>query len=87
MNKKYFVMIPGPLNTNLFSSGVQELLAAIQPNLFDLREQQTSHHRRHSMSTNSPSPNYLQTCANDTTNIRAHTPKHSPIRNSHFENR
>lgn len=77
----------GPLNASLFSSGVQELLAAIQPNLFDLRDQQSSHHRRHSMSTNSPSPSYLQSCANDSATIRTLTPKHSPIRNSHFDNR
>lgn len=76
----------GAMNTNPFASSVQELLAAIQPTLFNLHEQQTSNHQRHrSLSTSSPSPNYMQSCSSDNTNLRVHTPKHSPIRKSHFE--
>lgn len=78
--------LTGAMNTNPFASSVQQLLAAIQPTLFNLHEQQTSNHQRHrSLSTSSPSPNYMQSCSSDNTNIRVHTPKHSPIRKSHFE--
>lgn len=91
-------LFPGALSANLFPSGVQELLAAIQPNLFDLREPQSGHQqhqqhlhhhhrRRHSLSTNSPSPNFMESCANENSSMRVHTPKHSPSRKSHFENR
>lgn len=79
--------LTGAMNTNPFASSVQQLLAAIQPTLFNLHEQQTSNHQRHrSLSTSSPNPNYMQSCSSDNTNIRVHTPKHSPIRKSHFEN-
>lgn len=78
--------LTGAMNANPFASSVQQLLAAIQPSLFNLHEQQTNNHQRHhSLSTDSPSPNYMQPCGSDNTNTRVHTPKHSPIRKSHFE--
>lgn len=62
------------VNANIFPSGVQQLLAAIQPSLFNFHEAQTSNHQRcHSLSANSPSPNLMQNCSNDTTNMHAHT--------------
>lgn len=75
------------MNPNLFASNVQQLLAAIQPQLFSQLQHQKhrnlaspicTSHRRHSLST-SPSPNFLQQA---TDNSRAQTPKHSPVRNS-----
>lgn len=39
------------------------------------------------MSRNSPSPNYMQPRTNENSNMCTNTPKQSPIRNSHFENR
>lgn len=76
------------MNANLFSTNVQQLLAAIQPQLFNQFQHQKhrslssptcTSRRRHSLST-SPSPNFLQQTA--TGSSRVQTPKHSPIRNS-----
>lgn len=76
-----------PMNANLFSTNVQQLLAAIQPQLFNQLQHQKhrslasptcTSRRRHSLST-SPSPNFLQQA---TGSSRVQTPKHSPIRNS-----
>lgn len=75
------------MNANLFSTNVQQLLAAIQPQLFSQLQHQKhrslasptcTSRRRHSLST-SPSPNFLQQA---TGSSRVQTPKHSPIRNS-----
>ncbi|KAJ6646881.1 POU domain, class 6, transcription factor 2 [Pseudolycoriella hygida] len=76
----------GILNPNLFSSSVQQLVAAIQPDLFNpSKNQPNSHHQFHSQhqtSEHCPSPHHPHQTQSPISHSRVQTPKQSPPKSS-----
>ncbi len=79
----------GILNPNLFSSSVQQLVAAIQPDLFNQsKNQPASHHQFHSQHQHqssehcSSSPHHPHSQSSPIPHNRVQTPKQSPPKSS-----